>query len=330
MRAPAARAKWKLPPRFVAPRLRQRPPSWQTPGSATQRHGRPGRQVAHRIFAARFATVSPSCSLRSWRWRPAQDAARAATRTPDTCPSVALVRLHECRQIDLDALRSPAAVLVCNKLLPLDTTVRTLQPESVPRVLRQRLQSASSEPAARTGGVIQINGEEALDASRCSCMSSTPAIRVRAPAAVTDHVLKEIGADAVPASSYSTKIDRWGGRRTSRVRSQFLRARTRCVVLTRRPDDVLKLRRKIAAGSRQRRTVPPLVSATDSRRNLLPTARFWTNAQMAEGRLPRPRRQTLFTVESAQEILPGTCETRRGLMTNQLTPRNIHRTRYAI
>ena len=141
-------------------------------------------------------------------------------------------------------------VLVANKLFAtLDTTVRTLQPESVPRVLVSDTVGFIKNLPHDLVASFKSTLEEALDAALLLHVIDASDPGFERQLAVTDDVLDEIGADTVPRLLVFNKIDCVGDIAEQVEREAMLREQyPDCVVISaRRPDDVAKLRRTIIA-----------------------------------------------------------------------------------
>ena len=141
-------------------------------------------------------------------------------------------------------------VLVANKLFAtLDTTVRTLQPESVPRVLISDTVGFIKNLPHDLVASFKSTLEEALDAALLLHVIDASDPGFERQLAVTDDVLDEIGADTVPRLLVFNKIDCVGDIAEQVEREAMLREQyPDCVVISaRRPDDVAKLRRTIVA-----------------------------------------------------------------------------------
>ncbi|WP_263772966.1 GTPase HflX [Propionivibrio soli] len=139
-------------------------------------------------------------------------------------------------------------VLVANKLFAtLDTTVRTLQPESVPRVLVSDTVGFIKNLPHDLVASFKSTLEEALDASLLLHVVDASDAGFERQLGVTDNVLDEIGATAVPRLLVFNKIDCLGNRAAQVEREVMLRERyPDCMVMSaRRPDDVVRLRQMI-------------------------------------------------------------------------------------
>jgi len=136
-------------------------------------------------------------------------------------------------------------VLVANKLFAtLDTTVRTLQPESVPRVLVSDTVGFIKNLPHELVASFKSTLEEALDASLLLHVVDASDPGFERQLEVTDTVLAEIGASEVPRLLVFNKIDCVGDSAAQGEREATLRERyPECVVMSaRRPDDVARLR----------------------------------------------------------------------------------------
>jgi len=175
---------------------------------------------------------------------------RARRQGRQTLANVALVGYTNAGKSTLMRALTGSEVLVANKLFAtLDTTVRTLQPESVPRVLVSDTVGFIKNLPHGLVASFKSTLEEALDASLLLHVIDAGDPGFERQLAVTDHVLQEIGADAVPRLLVFNKIDRVGEAAEQAECEAELRARyPDCIVMSaRRPDDVATLRRKIVA-----------------------------------------------------------------------------------
>jgi GTP-binding protein HflX len=133
--------------------------------------------------------------------------------------------------------------LVADKLFAtLDTTVRALHPESVPRILvSDTVGFIKNLPHGREAS-IKSTLDEALEASLVAHVVDASDPGFERQLAVTEEVLDEIGAKGVPRLLVFNKIDRGGD-------AAALRARyPECLVLSaRREGDVALLRDAVIA-----------------------------------------------------------------------------------
>jgi GTP-binding protein HflX len=141
-------------------------------------------------------------------------------------------------------------VLVANKLFAtLDTTVRVLHPESVPRVLVSDTVGFIKNLPHGLVASFKSTLDEALDASLLLHVIDASDPGFERQLEVTDEVLKEIGADEVPRIRVFNKIDHVGDAEAQAECEAALRARyPDCVVMSaRRPAEVELLRKTIVA-----------------------------------------------------------------------------------
>ena len=133
--------------------------------------------------------------------------------------------------------------LVADKLFAtLDTTVRALHPETVPRVLVSDTVGFIKNLPHGLVASFKSTLDEALEASLLAHVVDASDPGFERQLAVTDEVLEEIGAKAVPRILVFNKIDR-GGDETA-LRAQY----PGCIVMSaRREGDVARLREAIAA-----------------------------------------------------------------------------------
>ena len=134
-------------------------------------------------------------------------------------------------------------VLVADKLFAtLDTTVRTLHPESVPRVLVSDTVGFIKNLPHGLVASFKSTLDEALDATLLAHVVDASDPGFERQIAVTEEVLDEIGAQAVPRLLVFNKIDRGGDEAALRAKYPG------CIVMSaRREGDVAKLRAAIVA-----------------------------------------------------------------------------------
>ena len=133
--------------------------------------------------------------------------------------------------------------LVADKLFAtLDTTVRALHPESVPRVLVSDTVGFIKNLPHGLVASFKSTLDEALEASLLVHVVDASDPGFERQLAVTDEVLDEIGAKAVPRLLVFNKIDRGGDEAALRAKYPG------CVVMSaRREGDVARLREAIVA-----------------------------------------------------------------------------------
>jgi GTP-binding protein HflX len=141
-------------------------------------------------------------------------------------------------------------VLVANKLFAtLDTTVRALYPESVPRVLVSDTVGFIKNLPHGLVASFKSTLDEALDAALLLHVIDASDPGFERQLEVTDKVLDEIGAQAVPRLRLFNKIDHVGDEVAQSECATALRAKyPDCVVMSaRRPEDIARLRDRIVA-----------------------------------------------------------------------------------
>jgi len=156
---------------------------------------------------------------------------------------VALVGYTNAGKSTLMRALTGSEVLVANKLFAtLDTTVRALHPESIPRVLVSDTVGFIKNLPHGLVASFKSTLDEALEASLLAHVVDASDPGFERQLAVTDEVLDEIGAKDVPRLLVFNKIDRGGDEKKLRRKYKG------CVVMSaRRPDDVAKLREAILA-----------------------------------------------------------------------------------
>jgi GTP-binding protein HflX len=140
--------------------------------------------------------------------------------------------------------------LVADKLFAtLDTTVRALHPESVPRVLVSDTVGFIKNLPHGLVASFKSTLDEALEASLLAHVVDASDPGFGRQLAVTEEVLDEIGAQDVPRLLVFNKIDRAGDAAVQAEREAALRAQyPGCIVMSaRRQGDIAKLREAICA-----------------------------------------------------------------------------------
>jgi GTPase len=133
--------------------------------------------------------------------------------------------------------------LVADKLFAtLDTTVRALQPESIPRVLVSDTVGFIKNLPHGLVASFKSTLDEALEASLLAHVVDASDPGFERQLAVTEEVLDEIGAKAVPRLLVFNKVDRGGNE------AELLAKYPGCIVMSaRREGDIARLREAIAA-----------------------------------------------------------------------------------
>jgi GTP-binding protein HflX len=249
-RSPAARAQVEIARLgYLAPRLREAaklagPQGRQRSGVGGRGAGESGTELDKRKIRDRIADLQREIT--------AMDADRKTQRARrqghQSLASVALVGYTNAGKSTLMRALTGSEVLVANKLFAtLDTTVRTLYPESIPRVLVSDTVGFIKNLPHGLVASFKSTLEEALDASLLLHVidASDPGFERQIEA--TEHVLNEIEAQDVPRLRIFNKIDHVGDAAAQAEREAALRAGyPGCIVMSaRRPDDVAKLHRAI-------------------------------------------------------------------------------------
>jgi GTP-binding protein HflX len=163
---------------------------------------------------------------------------------------VALVGYTNAGKSTLMRALTGSEVLVANKLFAtLDTTVRALYPESVPRVLVSDTVGFIKNLPHDLVASFKSTLEEAVEASLLVHVIDASDPGFERQIAVTDEVLQEIGAQAVPRIRVFNKIDCVGDAAAQAEHEATLRVRyPECMVMSaRRGVDVAKLHATIQA-----------------------------------------------------------------------------------
>ncbi|OGV76507.1 MAG: GTPase HflX [Methylotenera sp. RIFCSPLOWO2_02_FULL_45_14] len=175
---------------------------------------------------------------------------RARRQERQGLAGVALVGYTNAGKSTLMRALTGSEVLVANKLFAtLDTTVRALHPESVPRVLVSDTVGFIKNLPHGLVASFKSTLDEALDASLLLHVIDASDPGFERQLEVTDKVLEEIGANVVPRIRVFNKIDHVGDAAAQTEREAALRTKyPDCVVMSaRRSDDVAKLRETIVA-----------------------------------------------------------------------------------
>src|SRR5258706_1216666 len=163
---------------------------------------------------------------------------------------VALVGYTNAGKSTLMRALTGSEALVADKLFAtLDTTVRALHPETVPRVLVSDTVGFIKNLPHGLVASFKSTLDEALEASLLAHVVDASDPGFERQLAVTEEVLDEIGAKEVPRLLVFNKIDRAGEEPEQREREAALRAQhPGCIVMSaRREADVAKLHEAIAA-----------------------------------------------------------------------------------
>ena len=173
---------------------------------------------------------------------------RARRQGRQEIAGVALVGSTNAGKSTLMRALTGSEVLVANKLFAtLDTTVRALHPESVPRILVSDTVGFIKNLPHGLVASFKSTLDEALDASLLLHVIDASDPGFERQLEVTDKVLAEIDAENVPRLRVFNKIDHVGDEAAQAACEAALRLQyPDCVVMSaRRADDVARLRQKI-------------------------------------------------------------------------------------
>jgi len=168
--------------------------------------------------------------------------------------NVALVGYTNAGKSTLMRALTGSDVLVEDKLFAtLDTTVRALYPESMPRVLVSDTVGFIKNLPHGLVASFKSTLEEALDAALLLHVIDASDPGFERQLAVTDAVLDEIGAQDVPRLRVFNKIDHVGDAAAQAELTATLHAHyPKCIVMSaRRPDDIALLYKAVVAFFRQ-------------------------------------------------------------------------------
>jgi GTPase len=158
---------------------------------------------------------------------------------------VALVGYTNAGKSTLMRALTGSEALVADKLFAtLDTTVRALHPESVPRVLVSDTVGFIKNLPHGLVASFKSTLDEALEASLLAHVVDASDPGFERQLAVTEQVLEEIGAKAVPRLLLFNKIDRAGAEQEASLRAQYPDS---IIMSAKRESDVAKLHDAIAA-----------------------------------------------------------------------------------
>lgn len=175
---------------------------------------------------------------------------RARRQERQGIAGIALVGYTNAGKSTLMRALTGSEVLVANKLFAtLDTTVRSLYPESVPRILVSDTVGFIKNLPHGLVASFKSTLDEALDASLLLHVVDASDPGFVRQLEVTNEVLEEIGADVVPRLRIFNKIDYVGNAAAQAECEATLRAKyPDCIVMSaKRPDDVAKLHQTIVA-----------------------------------------------------------------------------------
>jgi GTPase len=234
---------------YMAPRLREAaklagPQGRQRSGAGGRGAGESHTELDRRKIRDRIADLQQEIIVMDGERR----TQRARRQERQTMASVALVGYTNAGKSTLMRALTGSEVLVANKLFAtLDTTVRALYPESVPRVLVSDTVGFIKNLPHGLVASFKSTLDEALDASLLLHVIDASDPGFERQLEVTDKVLEEIEADDVPRIRVFNKIDFVGDATAQAECEAALRLKyPDCIVMSaRRPDEVASLRQKI-------------------------------------------------------------------------------------
>jgi GTPase len=234
---------------YMAPRLREAaklagPQGRQRSGAGGRGAGESHTELDRRKIRDRIAELQQEIVIMDGERR----TQRARRQERQTMASVALVGYTNAGKSTLMRALTGSEVLVANKLFAtLDTTVRALYPESVPRVLVSDTVGFIKNLPHGLVASFKSTLDEALDAALLLHVIDASDPGFERQLEVTDKVLEEIEADTVPRIRVFNKIDYVGDAAAQAECEAALRLKyPDCIVMSaRRPDEVAMLRQKI-------------------------------------------------------------------------------------
>lgn len=234
---------------YMAPRLREAaklagPQGRQRSGVGGRGAGESATELDRRKIRDRIAELQ----LEIVAMEAERKTQRARRQERQGLAAVALVGYTNAGKSTLMRALTGSEVLVANKLFAtLDTTVRTLYPESVPRVLVSDTVGFIKNLPHGLVASFKSTLDEALDASLLLHVIDASDPGFERQLEVTDTVLAEIGADVVPRIRVFNKIDHVGDAAAQAECEAALRIKyPDCVVMSaRRPEEVAQLRQTI-------------------------------------------------------------------------------------
>jgi len=234
---------------YMAPRLREAakragPLGRQRSGAGGRGTGQSRSQTDSQKVRDRIAELQKEIDA----MEAGRDTQRSRRLGQTGLAQVALVGYTNAGKSTLMRALTGKEMLVANKLFAtLDTKVRTLQPESVPKVLVSDTVGFIKNLPHGLVASFKSTLDEALNASLLLHVIDAGDPGYEAQLAVTDKVLAEIGADSVPRIRVFNKIDYLDDTAAQQARTAELQAKyPGCLVLSaRRKDDIAQLHRAI-------------------------------------------------------------------------------------
>ena len=251
-RSPAARAQVEIARLgYLAPRLREAaklagPQGRQRSGTGGRGAGESHTELDKRKNRDRISDLQKEIVALELE-RKTQRARRLANQS---LASVALVGYTNAGKSTLMRALTGSEVLVADKLFAtLDTTVRSLHPESIPRVLVSDTVGFIKNLPHGLVASFKSTLEEALDAALLLHVIDASDAGYQRQLETTDAVLAEINAQEVPRIRVFNKIDHVGDAAAQAECEAMLRSHyPDCIVMSaRRPHDIAKLHHAVVA-----------------------------------------------------------------------------------
>ncbi|MFV9675497.1 MAG: GTPase HflX [Anaerolineales bacterium] len=234
---------------YMAPRLREAakragPSGRQRSGTGGRGTGQSRSQMDSRKVRDRIAELQKEIDAMEAN----RDTQRSQRQGQSELAQVALVGYTNAGKSTLMRALTGKDALVANKLFAtLDTKVRTLYPESVPKVLVTDTVGFIKNLPHGLVASFKSTLDEALGASLLLHVIDAGDPGFEAQLEVTDKVLAEIGADSVPRIRVFNKVDYLDDAVAQEERSAELQAKyPGCIVISaRRKDDIAELHQAI-------------------------------------------------------------------------------------
>ena len=251
-RSPAARAQVEIARLgYMAPRLREAaklagPQGRQRSGTGGRGAGESHTELDKRKLRDRIAELQKEIAAMEVE----RKTQRARRQGRQGGANVALVGYTNAGKSTLMRALTGSEVLVANKLFAtLDTTVRALHPESIPRVLVSDTVGFIKNLPHGLVASFKSTLDEALDAALLLHVIDASDPGFERQLEVTDAVLAEIGAQDLPRIRVFNKIDHVGDEAAQAACETALRdTYPGCVVMSaRNPDHVAQLHKAIVA-----------------------------------------------------------------------------------
>jgi len=231
---------------YMAPRLREAaklagPQGRQRSGTGGRGAGEAHMEMDRRKIRDRIALLQQELAAMDVE----RDTQRARRQDRQGLARVALVGYTNAGKSTLMQALTGSEVLVADKLFAtLDTTVRTLHPQSVPRVLVSDTVGFIKNLPHELVASFRSTLDEALEASLLLFVVDAADPTFRNQLAVTHSVLDEIGADVVPSRIVLNKRDRIDADQQAALMREFPDA---LMISTRIKADVAHVRDTIVA-----------------------------------------------------------------------------------